>query len=171
MSRMLLAAVAVGLTLGGSVRADNKEKIEAAKAAVETLEKSKDAKERAAAIAKLGDAASGGLFKYVEPGIPKVVAALDDKDAGVRAAAALAVGQIGPDNPEDVVKKLAELLKDKDDKVKENAVKSLGSFGPKAESAMKALRAAKKEVGDPKSKFSREIDSAMKTIKPKKDKQ
>jgi HEAT repeat protein len=171
MSRMILAAVAVGLALGGAVKADNKEKIEAAKAAVETLDKSKDAKERAAAIAKLGEAAGGGLFKYVEPGIPKVVAALDDKDTGVRAAAALAVGQIGPDDAQAVVKKLADLLKDKDDKVKENAVKSLGAFGPKAEPALKALREAKKEIGDPKNKFSREIDSAVKSIKPKKDKQ
>jgi HEAT repeat protein len=107
----------------------------------------------------------------VKPGIPKVVEGLDDKDAGVRAAAVLAVGQIGPEDSEPVIKKLAELLKDKEDKVKENAVKALGSFGAKAEGAVKALREAKKENGDPKSKFSKDVDAAIKTIKPKEPKE
>ena len=166
MLRYVIVAAA-GLVLAGGVRADNKENIEAARAAVQTLDASKDAKERTAASAAVGKAASGGLFKHIEPAIPKVVEALDDKDAGVRAAAVLAVGQIGPDDAEPVVKKLAELLKDEDAKVKANAVKALGSFGPKAESAVKALRAAKKADGDPKSRFSRSIDAAIKTIKPK----
>jgi len=170
MSRFVLAAVAVGLVLAGSVRADNKENIEAAKNAIATLEKTKSAKERAAAITKLGNVAAAGQFEAVKPGIPKVVEGLDDKDAGVRAAAATAVGQIGPDDTEEVVKKLAELLKDKDDKVKENAVKALGSFGEKASSARKALQDAKKENGDPKSKFSKDVDAAMKSIQPKKPK-
>lgn len=170
MSRVVLAAMAVGLVLGGSVRADNKENIEAAKNAIATLGKTKDAKERAAAIAKLGSVAAAGQFDAVKPGIPKVVEGLDDKDAGVRAAAAMAVGQIGPDDTDAVVKKLADLLKDKDDKVKENAVKALGSFGEKAKGAVKDLQAAKKENGDPKSKFSKEVDAAMKTINPKKPK-
>lgn len=169
MSRSVLAAVA-GLVLLGGVRADNKENIEAAKAAAATLETSKDAKERAAAISQLGKLAQGGLFMYVEPAIPKVVEGLDDKDTGVRAAAALAIGQIGPDNPDSVVKKLAELLKDEDAKVKANAVKALGSFGPKAEAAVKNLRAAKKSNGDPKSAFSKSVDTAIKTIQPKKPK-
>ena len=170
MSRFVLAAVAVGLVLGGSVRADNKENIEAAKNAIATLGKTKDVKERAAAIAKLGNVAAAGQFEAVKPGIPKVVEGLDDKDAGVRAAAATAVGQIGPDDTDTVVTKLAELLKDKDDKVKENAVKALGSFGEKASSAKKALQDAKKENGDPKSKFSKDVDAAMKSIQPKKPK-
>lgn len=170
MSRFVLAVLAGGFLLAGAVRADNKENIEAAKAAIATLEKTKDAKERAAAIAKLGKVAAAGQFEVVKPGIPKVVEGLDDKDAGVRAAAALAVGQIGPDDAEAVVKKLADLLKDKDDAVKSNAVKSLGSFGEKAQPAVKALREAKKEDGDPKSKFSKEVDAALKTISPKKPK-
>lgn len=170
MSRIVLA-VTVGLVLTAGVRADNKENIAAAKAALATLEKSKEAKERAAAVATLGKVAAAGQYEAVKPGIPTVVEALDDKDAGVRAAAALAIGQIGPDDPEPVVKKLAELLKDKDDKVKTNAVKALGSFGEKASSAVKALKEAKKEDGDPKSKFSRDVEAAIKTIQPRKPKQ
>jgi HEAT repeat-containing taxis protein len=170
MSRFVLAGAVVGLILTSAVRADNKENIEAAKAAIATLEKTKDAKERAAAIAKLGTVAAAGQFEAVKPGIPKVVEGLDDKDAGVRAAAATAVGQIGPDDAEAVVKKLAALLKDKDEKVKANAVKALGSFGEKAQPAVKALREAKKENGDPKSKFSKDVDAALKTISPKKPK-
>ncbi|MCU0705948.1 MAG: HEAT repeat domain-containing protein [Fimbriiglobus sp.] len=170
MSRIVLAAVAVGLALGASVRADNKENIEAAKAALATLEKTKDAKERAAAIAKLGKVAVAGQFEAAKPGIPKVMDGLNDKDAGVRAAAALAIGQLGPDDADAAIKKLAELLKDKDDTVKSNAVKSLGSFGPKAKSAVKDLQAAKKEIGDPQNRFSREIDAALRTINPKKPK-
>lgn len=170
MSRFVLAAVAIGLVLGGSARADNKENIEAAKAAIAKLEKTKDAKERAAAIAKLGNVAAAGQFEAVKPGIPKVIEGLDDKDAGVRAAAATAVGQIGPDDTDAVVKKLADLLKDKDDKVKENAMKAIGSFGEKAASAKKALQEAKKENGDPKSKFSKDVDTVIKSISPKRPK-
>ncbi len=170
MSRLILAVLAGGLLLSGVARADNKANIEAAKAAIATLEKTKDAKEKASAIAKLGQVAAAGQYDAVKPGIPKVVDGLDDKDASVRAAAAMAVGQIGPDDPEAVVKKLAELLKDKDDKVKENAVKALGSFGEKASGSVKALREAKKENGDPKSKFSKDVDAALKTISPKKPK-
>lgn len=170
MFRLMLAAAAAGLVLAGGVRADNKENIEAAKAAAATLEKSTDAKERAAAMAKLGTLAQAGFYKYVEPAIPKVVEGLDDKDAGVRAAAALAVGQIGPDDADAAIKKLTGLLADKDEKVKANAVRALGSFGPKADGAVKALREAKKADGDPKSKFSRAVDGAIQTIRPKKPK-
>jgi HEAT repeat protein len=170
MSRIILAILASGLLVSGAVRADNKANIEAAKTAIATLEKAKDAKEKAAAIAKLGEVARAGQFDAVKPGIPKVVASLDDKDAGVRAAAVKAVGEIGPDDSEAVIKKLAELLKDKDDKVKANAVAALGSFGDKASGAVKALREAKKENGDPKSDFSKKVDAAIKTISPKKDK-
>ena len=166
MTRFVLSAVAAAVLAGGAA-ADNKENIKAAEAAVATLDKSKDAKERAAAISKLGKLGEGGLYKYVEPGIPKVVSALDDKDAGVRAAAALAIGLIGPDDPQEVVKKLAELLKDKDDAVKANAVKGLGSLGPKAKDAVKDLQAAKKEIGDPKSGMSKQIDAAVNSIQQK----
>lgn len=170
MSRLVMTAAVVGLLLAGGVRADNKENIEAAKKAVETLGKTKDAKVRAEAIAKLGTFGESGLYKYVEPGIPKVIEGLSDKDAGVRAAAALAVGQIGPDDSDEVVKKLAELLKDKDETVKANAVKGLGSFGEKAKGAVKDLRDAKKDNGDPKSAFSKSVDGAIMAIEPKKKK-
>ncbi len=166
MARFVLAAVAV-VVLAGGATADNKDNIDAAKAAVATLEKSKDVKERTAAITKLGKLGESGMFKYVEPGIPKVVSALDDKDAGVRAAAALAIGLIGPDEPDEVVKKLASLLKDKDDTVKANAVKGLGSLGPKAKDAVKDLQAAKKEIGDPKNGMSKQIDAAIGSITQK----
>ncbi len=54
--------------------------------------------------------------------------------------------------------------------MKDNAVKALGSFGEKASGATKALREAKKDNGDPKSKFSKDVDAALKTIAPKKPK-
>lgn len=167
MSRLVLIAAAAGLLLTASANADNKQNIQDAKAAIDTLENSKDAKARAAAVAKLGALAQGGFYSYVEPGIPKVMSALDDKEPSVRAAAAFAIGQIGPDNTDTVVKRLSELLKDKDAAVKMNAVKGLGALGPKASGALKALREAKKEDGDPKSRFSRTVDTAVRTIRPK----
>ena len=166
MSRFVLAVTAAVLIAGG-VRADNKQNIEDAKAATATLEKSKDAKARAEAITKLGKLGESGMYKYVEPAIPKIVEALDDKDTGVRAAAALAIGLIGPDDVDPVVKKLGELLKDKDDTVKGNAVKALGSLGPKAKDAVKDLQAAKKDLNDPKSAMSKQIDAAVNSIMQK----
>ena len=158
------------IVLSGSdtLLADNKQNIEDAKKGVETLKKSKNAKERAEVIAKLGKFGQDGLFKHVEAAIPQIIEALDDKDDKVRAAAAYAIGQIGPDDPEEVVKKLTALAKDdKEEAVKTNALKGLAELGDKAKSASKPLRELKKAETDQKGKFAKQIDMVLKAIDPK----
>ena len=66
---------------------------------------------------------------------------------------------------------LTGLLKDdKDEDVKMAAAQGLGALGAKAKDATGALRDAKKAVGDPKSKFSKTIDAALKNIQPPREK-
>ena len=99
-----------------------------AKRATEDLKKAKDAKVKVAALEKLGEL--GQIqYAYVEKAIPDMMKALEDKDAGVRAAAAKAVGQAGSEDPE-TVSSLVKLLKgDKEESVKIAAAEGLGLLG------------------------------------------
>jgi len=132
-----------------------------AKKATEDLKNSKDNKVKIAALQKLGEL---GLiqYAYVEPAVPDVFKAIKDSDAGVRAAAAKALGMIGPDDKE-TVPQLAGLLQDKDENVKFAAAEGLAYMGKKAEGAVKDLRAAAKDL-DAKSKLGKTINNAIKTI-------
>jgi HEAT repeat protein len=174
-SRFMKAGSAFALALGLVLLAGYEDlmaagKAEEAKKLTEKLKKTKDAKEKAAAIEELGKL--GQLqYDYAEPALPLIFDAVKDKDAKVRAAAATAIGKIGPDDTEKAVKALTELLKDdKDEEVKSAAAQGLGALGAKAKDAVGALRDAKKAVGDPKSKFSKTIDAAIRNIQPPREK-
>ena len=141
-------------------------KADDAKKHLETLKSSKVAKERAEAATELGKIGEVN-YKYAEPAIETLTGSLDDKEATVRAAAALALGKIGPDDKKTLVTKLRALLKDdKEESVKLAATQALGYLGKDATDAIKDLRAVKKDLADPKGKFSKAIDAAIRTIQP-----
>lgn len=171
-SRFLKAGFAFLLALGLVLLAGYDDlmaagKAEEAKKLTETLKKTKDAKEKAAALEELGKLGQVN-YKHAEDAIPLMFEAFKDKDAKVRAAAAVAVGRVGPDDTDKAVTELTALLKgDKEDEVKMAAAAGLASIGTKAKAAVGALKDAKKAVGDPKSKLSKSIDAALKSINPR----
>lgn len=98
------------------------------------------AKEKVQAIERLGEI--GQIKKsYAEPALPTIIKALEDEEASVRAAAALAYGQLDPE-AEEAVEKLTALLKDDDLTVRAAAARGLGVMGPKVKDALPALREA-----------------------------
>ena len=133
-----------------------------AKKATEDLKKSKDVKVKIAALEKLGEL--GQIqYSYAQPAIPDMLKALEDKDAGVRAAAAKAVGQASSEDP-DTVPALVKLLKgDKEESVKIAAAEGLGLLGAKAKDSVNDLRAAAKDA-DKKSKLAKAITTSLKSI-------
>lgn len=142
-------------------------KADEAKKLTETLKKTKDAKEKASAIEELGKLGQT-QYKWAEDAIPLIFDALKDKDAKVRAAAAVAVGRIGPDDNDKAVTALTTLLKeDKEEAVQTAAATGLGALGNKAKDATGALRDARKGASDPKGKFAKSIDAALKSINPR----
>src|SRR5262249_12308185 len=95
-----------------------------AKKYTEDLKKGKDAKVKITALQELGKL--GALQKsLVADALPEIYKSLEDKDAGIRAAAASCLGQC--DEPVDkAVPALIKLLKeDKEDSVKIGAAKGL----------------------------------------------
>ncbi len=133
-----------------------------AKKATEDLKKTKDTKVKIAAIEKLGEL--GQIqYSYVEPAIPELLKALEDKDSGVRAAAAKAVGQAGSEDP-GTVPALVKLLKgDKEESVKIAAAEGLGLLGGKAKDSVNDLRTAAKDA-DKKGKLAKTIQTSLKSI-------
>jgi HEAT repeat protein len=98
------------------------------------------AEEKVQAIERLGEI--GQIKKsYAEPALPTIVKALEDEEPTVRAAAALAYGQLDPD-PEEAIEALTALLKDEDLTVRAGAARGLGVMGPKVKDALPALREA-----------------------------
>jgi HEAT repeat protein len=169
MSTCYLSAAAVaGLTaalvaFSGDVAADVK--VKDAPKHIETLRTTKDAKAKAAALTELGKI--GQIQKsLVASAVPDMMKALEDKDAGVRAAAAKAVGMIDPD-PKEAVSALVKLMKgDKDDSVKLAAIQGLAAMGESAKDASGDLRAVVKD--DMKGRLGKAAKDALKTINPKK---
>lgn len=141
------------------------EKDDLAKRYTEELRKSKDVKTRINALQELGTLAQikKSLAKDALPDIYKAVA---DKDPGVRAAAAVALGKV--DEPYDKAGEiLVKLLKgDKEDGVKIGAANGLAAMGSNAKDAMPALRdIVKANAGDKKSKLGAAAKSALQSIK------
>jgi HEAT repeat protein len=128
------------------------------------LKKTKDSKVKTSALLELGKLAviQKGL---VSDALPDIYKSLDDKDAGVRAAAATCLGQC--DEPADkAVPVLMKLLKDdKEDSVKIGAAKGLAAMGPEAKAALPAL---KELAADKKSPIGRAAKDAVKAISGKK---
>ena len=131
------------------------------------LKTSKDPKVRATALTELGKL--GQIQKsLVADAKNYMFKALEDKDAGVRGAAAKAVGMIDPD-PKEAVPVLLKLAKgDKQEAVKVAAIQGLGSMGPAAKDASKDLREIAKTYKEKKSKVGKAAQNALRSINPKK---
>ncbi len=165
-----LAAVSLfngllALTVSDSLLAANK--VTEAKKNTEVLKTSKDPKARAKALEELGDL--GRVMKsLVTDAMPTMIESLKDKDAGVRASAAAAVGKCDPEPAGPVVETLIDLLKnDKDESVKIGAAHGLGSLGSSAKPATSALREIT-QAEDKKSRLGRAAKDALKSINVKK---
>jgi len=134
-----------------------------AKKYTEDLKKGKDAKVKIAALQELGKLAV--IQKnLVADALPDIYKALEDKDAGIRAAAALCLGRC--DEPTDkAVPLLVKMLKeDKEDSVKIGAANGLASIGPAAKAALPALGEL---AGDKKSPVGKAAKAAVKAIRVK----
>jgi HEAT repeat protein len=138
MTRFLTAGLAA-LLLGSFSTAYAETKEEAAKRYLGDL-KSSDTKVRLMAIEEIGKL---GQIKasYGKPAIPLLVEALKDKDAKVRAAAALALGQVDPEKDEALEPLLSLVKNDKEElAVRRSAILGLAALGEKATDALPALR-------------------------------
>jgi HEAT repeat protein len=124
------------------------------------LKTAKDAKTRITALQELGKLAAI-MKSYAAEALPDIYKALDDKDAGVRAAAAQCLGAC--DEPADkAVPLLVKMLKsDKEESVKIGAAKGLASMGTAAKSAVPTLRDYAK---DKKSPVAKAAKAALKSI-------
>jgi HEAT repeat protein len=167
-SAACLAAGLFGLVLADGLAAADK--AEEAKKYHEQLKAAKVAKKKVEALEELGKL--GQIMKSLaEPAVPDMLKALADKDAGVRRAAAEAVGKCDPD-PKDVVPALTKLLKeDKDDRVKVAAARGLGYMGESARTATKDLREVQKASRGKDGKqtpLSRAAGEALRSINKKK---
>jgi HEAT repeat protein len=121
----------------------------------------KDAKERTAAcegIAEIGELKKIFAKDAYEP-LANVVR--KDGDAGVRAAAAAALGRIDAD-PEKAVPALMEGLKDKNRNVQSACATALGALGPGAKAAVEPLTQLNKEAREEQTKAREELDKARK---------
>ena len=138
------------------------EREEEAKKYTEQLRKSKDAKTKITAIIELGKL---GQIKqaFIADALPDIYKATEDKDPGVRAAAAEALGKA--DEPYDkagvlLVKMLKE---DKEDAVKIGAIRGLTAM--RAKEAVPAIREVVKANADnKKSKLGAAAKEALKAL-------
>jgi HEAT repeat protein len=73
--------------------------------------------------------------------VPGLLVSLKSDQAGIRAAAARTLGEIGP-AARDAVPDLTAALRDSDRDVRRNAAQSLGNIGPAAQPAVAELSAA-----------------------------
>ena len=145
------------------------EKDDLARKYTEELHKSKDAKARIRALQGLGELAQ--IKKSLaQDALPDIYKAAADKDAGVRAAAAEALGKADEpyDKAGDILVKLVK--EDKDEAVKIAAIRGLNAMGGTAKSALPTLREIMKDTkGDKKSKLGAAAKDAVKSISgPKK---
>jgi HEAT repeat protein len=130
----------------------------------EDLKKAKDSKVKVVALTELGKLAAVQK-SLVSDALPDIYKCLEDKDAGIRAAAATCIGQC--DEPADkVVPTLIKMLKDdKEESVKIGAAKGLASMGSEAKAALPALREL---AEDKKSAVGKVAKNAVKAISGKK---
>lgn len=126
------------------------------------LKSGKDAKTKTTALNELGKL--GQIQKsLVDPAMPDILKALEDKDAGVRAAAAECLGKSDPD-PDKAVPALVKMLnEDKDDTAKIGAAKGLAAMGTGAKSAAKDLQKVFKDA-DKKSTLGKQAKIAFQSV-------
>jgi HEAT repeat protein len=141
---------------------------EEARKYTEDLRKGKTAKVKITAIEELGKLAAIQKSLAADA-LPDIYKALEDKDAGIRAAAAHCLGQC--DEPADkAVPLLMAMLKNEkeDEKVRIGAMRGLASMGPGAKEALPTLNMIVKN-SDKKSKLAQAAKQAAKAIKPAKN--
>lgn len=142
-------------TLAGSKEEDAK------KYAAE-LKTGKDAKTKITALNELGKLALI-MKSLADPAMADILKALEDKDAGIRAAAAECYGRCDPD-PDKAVPALVKILNDdKDESAKIGAAKGLAAMGTGAKSAAKDLQKIIKD-GDKKSQLTKAAQGALKSV-------
>ncbi len=142
------------------------DKEEQAKKYAMELKTSKDAKTRINALNELAKLAK--LMRSLgEPALPEIYKALEDKDPGVRAAAAYCLGECD-DLPEKAIPALTKILNNgkESEAVRINAAKGLAAMGTHAKDAVGDLRAVQK-AEDKKSRLGKEAGNAVKTIMQK----
>jgi HEAT repeat protein len=126
---------------------------------------SKDAAARKAAAEEIGKIAQVKA-SAAKSAVGPLLDALKDSNAGVREAAALAVGRL--DEPSEAVPALVKLLKDeKEIGVKAAAARGLGQMGSAAKEAMPTLRevwTAAREAGKPQQRLAQATRDAMESI-------
>ena len=131
------------------------------------LQTSQSAKDRATAAEMIGKRGAINVNDVKDALEPLKTSVQKDVDAGVRKAAATALGAIGPD-PEETVPILADVVKkDKSLDVKLAAVQALAEFGPNAKSALPAIRELQSQQKDNK-KAAAVIKTAVQAIAGKK---
>ncbi len=138
------------------------EKDDLAKKYTEQLRKSKDVKSRVTALQELGELARIKKSLATDA-LPDIYKATEDKDPGVRAAAAEALGKA--DEPYDKAGELlVKLLKDdKDERVKIAAAKGLACMGTTAKGALPVVRDIVKS-SDKKGQLNAAAKDALKSI-------
>jgi HEAT repeat protein len=106
----------------------------------EDLKTSKDVKVRIIAAQEIGKLAEVRKT-YGKDAVPYLIEACKDRDPGMRAAAAEALGKSYTGDEESVVTLLTNLSKDDGDgKVRIGAIRGLGALGPKAKAALPVLK-------------------------------
>lgn len=155
---MVLASAALVAAGGSTPRREDVPKY------LNMLVKGTKSKDRALGAEMLGKRGAVNR-KDVEEAIEPLKNALQkDMDAGVRAAAARALGNIAPD-PAETVPLLVEALKDKAFDVKLASMSALGQYGPEAKAAVTPLREIAKMKDD--KKLSQAAGAALKSIMAK----
>lgn len=129
------------------------------------LKNSKNAKERADAATALGNRGAIRATDVEGAVEPLQEALTKDTDAGVRSAAAKALGQISPD-AEKTVPLLVDALGDKAMAVKLSVMDALAAYGQQAKAALPKLREIAKDKTD--KKLSQAANIAIKSIAGKK---
>jgi HEAT repeat protein len=174
MKSMALLTLSVGLfaMLGSDVILAASKAAEAKKAIAE-LAAAKDSKVKATALDELGKIAQVQKA-LVQPALSDIKAALKDKDATVRAAAAQCYGRCDPD-PKEALPILEKMLKDDVEEVKFGVASGLAAMGPNAYDARatvaQAIKVEKSKAKDGKqTKLSRALGDTIKSIAEKKKK-
>ena len=150
--------------LAGDLFASDKE--EDARKYTQDLKTAKDAKAKINAMNELAKLAK--LMKSLgEPAIPELYKALEDKDAGVRAAAAFCLGECD-DVPEKAIPALTKMLNNAKEEgaVRIAAAKGLAAMGPHAKDAVKDLQKVA-AAEDKKSPLGKEAKKAVAAINQK----
>ncbi len=131
----------------------------------EDLKTSKDVKVRIIAAQEIGKLAEVRKT-YGKDAVPYLIESCKDKDPGMRAAAAEALGKSYTGDDDSVVSMLTTMSKDDGDmKVRIGAIRGLGAIGPKAKSALPTLREMMAEENkDKKSPLRRPLQETVNAI-------